>query len=372
MSYTVKYLKNWIKRNINMMCEYRKAISVYSKEDHHRIFSIMISNFKAHLKYGISPLLYSYYQLDNVPESHWGEYFVDQKKFNQLLAGNSTVEARRDVGNKLQFYRHCITKKLPTIPVLCVVLNECGFEIDDVKIVSNLEKWHKIMPTLPSELFIKPIVGSKGIGSFAVYRENDNFTYAGCRGSGEDLFDYLKVRFKSGQGFIVQPRMKTHSSLIGIVSPQGLSTIRVVTLRHNGKSEIIMACLKIINGKNEHDNFLKGMSNNLIAPINIETGELTSAWGSLTNDWPNMVQYALHPDTGVQIENFVLPLWREVAELALRAQESLPLLQTIGWDIALTDEGVFIVEANTAYDAASFQLFEKRGLKSELQKLFSS
>jgi hypothetical protein len=47
---------------------------------------------------------------------------------------------------------------------------------------------------------------------------------------------------------------------------------------------------------------------------------------------------------------------------------TLSMLQTIGWDIALTDEGIFIVEANTAYDAASFQLFEKRGMRKEFRK----
>ena len=58
---------------------------------------------KAHLKYGITPLLYQYYQLDKVAQDDWKEYITNQKEFNLLLAGNSTVENRRIAGNKLQF-----------------------------------------------------------------------------------------------------------------------------------------------------------------------------------------------------------------------------------------------------------------------------
>ena len=167
--------------------------------------------------------------------------------------------------------------------------------------------------------------------------------------------------------------MKTHSSLIGgIVSPQGLSTARVITIRGNDKPQIVRACLKIIRGNNEHDNFLKGMSKNLIASINIDSGELNQAWGSLRTDWPQMVQHAYHPDTGEQIKGTILPFWRDVSKLALRAQKSVPLLPTIGWDIAITEDGIFIVEANAAYGVTAFQLFENRGLRKEFEKLLRS
>ncbi len=369
--HAMKSLINVIPELINLIWQYRKAFSVNLKEKDSCV-SLISRILKAHYKYGIGPLLYSYYQLDNVPESDWSKYIVDQKQFNQLLAGDSTVEDRRVAGNKLLFYQHCVKIGLPVIPVLCVISNEDYWHVDCAKIVTSVEEWQRLVPILPNELFIKPILGSSGIGSFAVFKEGSNFRFANWNGSIEDIFDYLLVRIKPGRGFVVQPRMKTHPALSGIVSPQGLSTIRIATLRRNGKSQIIMACFKLIRGDNMHDNFSKGMSNNLIAPINIETGELKPAWGSLMSDWPKMVQWIFHPDSGKKIEGFILPHWHEIAELALHAQESLPLLHTIGWDIALSDEGILIVEANTAYDAASFQLFEKRGLKSEFQKLFNS
>ncbi len=372
MSYKVKILKKNITETFDMVGQYRKFISVCFKDKKCHLASRILRVCRAHYKYGISPLLYSYYRLGNVPESLWAEYVVDQNKFNQLLAGNSTVDERRNAGNKLQFYRHCINNNLPIIPIYCVVSNDRTLSTDIVTIVDSLKEWREAIPSLPDEFFIKPILGASGVDSFSVYKENDSFKFDGCSGSLEDLFEYLQGKLKPGQGFIVQPKKKTHSDLADIVSSHGLSTVRVVTLRCDGSSKIIMACLKMIRGENEHDNFSKGMSNNLITPMNIDTGELMSAWGSLRSDWPEMVQYSIHPDSGAKIDGFLLPLWSEISELVLRAQESLPFLQTIGWDIALTDEGLFIVEANTAYDAASFQLFEKRGMKSEFQRLFGN
>ena len=331
----------------------------------------MLSVFKAHFRYGISPLLHSYYRLKSVPESKWGEYIIDQNTFNKLLAGDSTVESRREVGNKLRLYQHCIINYLPIISVCCVLSKNIDLTVDGIENVCSLNKWREILSTMPKELFIKPILGARGIGVFGVYREGNCLRFSDHTGSVEDLYHYLMKKVNSGQSFIIQPRMRTHSSLKGIVSPQGLSTVRVVTIRGNGKPQIIRACLKIIRGNNEHDNFLKGMSKNLIVSINIDSGELKQAWGSLRSDWPQMVQYAFHPDTDERIEGIILPHWREISELALRAQESVPLLPTIGWDIALTDDGVFIVEANAAYGVAAFQLFENRGLKREFEKLLS-
>ena len=371
MSYKINNFKKSLQAIVDMLWQYRKAISIYYKKEKENILSRLISFCKAHFKYGINPLLYSYYQLDSVPESMWGEYIVDQDEFNQLLAGDSSVDERRLAGNKIQFYRHCIVEDLPVIPIYCVVTNDSEINIENVKTVGSLEEWQEIFSTLPDEFFIKPILGASGNNSFAVYKEDNSVKFSGRFGSLVDLFDYLKERLhKRGQGFIVQPRMKTHSSLKGVVADKGLSTVRVATLRRFDRSEVIMACLKMIRGNNDHDNFSKGMSNNLISPINTEAGELTPAWGSLMGDWPEMVQYDEHPDSGVKIDGYVLPFWREICELALKAQDSLPSLQTIGWDIALTDDGIFLVEANTAYDAASFQLFEKRGMKSEFKQWF--
>jgi hypothetical protein len=59
------------------MKEYRKAFSVYLKKDKWRVFPMILRNGKANLKYGISQMSYSYYQLDSVSESLWGEYIID-------------------------------------------------------------------------------------------------------------------------------------------------------------------------------------------------------------------------------------------------------------------------------------------------------
>ena len=54
-----------------------------------------------------------------------------------------------------------------------------------------------------------------------------------------------------------------------------------------------------------------------------------------------------HPDTGAQIEGTVVPNWKSVKETMLELATLLPFPGLVGWDVALTDSGLVIVEANT-------------------------
>lgn len=364
--------KKCVKKIIDLSNQYQTAISIDSDGNIFRAFSMFVKFSRAHLKYGVSPIFYSLYNFDGVPENRWAEYVVDQKKFNSFLVANSKSESRRIAGNKIQFHRHCVNNGIPVIPILCVVSKDNKFKIDGLEFVDNLSKWLEVIMKSTGEIFIKPVIGSKGDDSFVALRVGDRFKFAGANGSAEDIYNYLQLRLnKPGKGFLVQPRMRPYPPLVGVVSANGLSTVRVITHIRNGKPEILMACLKIIAGNNVHDNFSQGMSNNLVALINIETGVLETAWGSLERNWPKMAKFSHHPDTGAVIEGSVFPFWRELVQLALKAQESLPSIQTIGWDIALTSEGLFIVEANTTYGVALFQVARQKGLKKEFYSALS-
>ncbi len=58
--------------------------------------------------------------------------------------------------------------------------------------------------------------------------------------------------------------------------------------------------------------------------------------------------------------------------LACRAQESLPLLRSTGWDIALTPDGPLVVEANNTYSVDILQVAYGRGLRHELTSMLES
>ena len=58
--------------------------------------------------------------------------------------------------------------------------------------------------------------------------------------------------------------------------------------------------------------------------------------------------YATHPVTGGAIPGFRVPQWDEVLALALRSHRAFAEALIVGWDIAVTTDGVVMVEANSS------------------------
>lgn len=154
------------------------------------------------------------------------------------------------------------------------------------------------------------------------------------------------------------------------MSPNALGTIRAITFLREGKTEILCAAIRLPVGENTTDNFSYGKSGNIGAPIDLKTGIIGTAIGSENANWPAMVDIKLHPDTGKPIEGFKIPYWEDTIDLIQRAHESLPLLPTIGWDIAITDDGPCIVEANSAYNTGLIQASHRKGYLKEIKDFY--
>jgi hypothetical protein len=327
---------------------------------------------RARVKYDVGPLYYSLYRFAVVPEKEWGDYATDSGAFKQALRRASPEEAHWIARDKRLFYKHCIENQLPTIPVCCLV-GVTGEKVGyDVPSVHSLEQWLAFIPSAPDELFVKPINGSYGLGAFVIERKGNSLNFAGRSGSAADVFQYMKVLPKGEDGLLVQPRVRPSPEISSITSSNALSTVRAVTRMRNGQPELVIADLKITVGENIADNFAKASSGNLLAGIDRATGRLSKAWGSKRKDWPIITAFPRHPDTGRPIEGFILPFWKDLVALALRAQASLPQLRSVGWDIAATDRGLMLVEANNRYDLAILQIAHQRGLKHEFRDVIET
>lgn len=58
-------------------------------------------------------------------------------------------------------------------------------------------------------------------------------------------------------------------------------------------------------------------------------------------------KYAVHPDSGVPLTGFKVPEWEKACELVKHLATKVGGLRYIGWDLAHTDNGWIVVEANT-------------------------
>ncbi len=165
----------------------------------------------------------------------------------------------------------------------------------------------------------------------------------------------LKKKYDLVEEYVIQ-----HSDLMEL-SPSGLNTVRIITQLNNGKVDFLGARLRI--SVNSHvDNMAAG---NLAAPINIKTGivEGPGVYSDITKK-----EESIHPVTGEKIEGFQIPFWKDtikmVTSAALYSQEN----KSVGWDIAITEEGPELIEANHNWCKLLWQLPVKQGLKKELEK----
>ena len=56
-------------------------------------------------------------------------------------------------------------------------------------------------------------------------------------------------------------------------------------------------------------------------------------------------RYVVHPDVGVPIIGFVVPMWDEICNTVLAAAKIVPEVRFIGWDVAVTkDAKVVLIE----------------------------
>ena len=86
-----------------------------------------------------------------------------------------------------------------------------------------------------------------------------------------------------------------------------------------------------------------GCQDALTAMIDIRTGQVISD----AVDQNNISDYPVHPVTGVPFKGLKLPFWQETIDMMRKAVPLADKISNIGWDVAITEEGPLIIEANT-------------------------
>ena len=145
------------------------------------------------------------------------------------------------------------------------------------------------------------------------------------------------------------------------LSPSGLNTVRIITQIDKGQVDFLGARLRI-SVNSMVDNMAAG---NLAAPVDISTGRVNGpgVYSDITkSDQP------VHPITGVQIIGFQIPFWPEVCHMARDAALFDTRNRSVGWDIAITEDGPELIEGNHNWCKLLWQLPVKKGLKNELEK----
>ncbi|MFT3946710.1 MAG: sugar-transfer associated ATP-grasp domain-containing protein [Agriterribacter sp.] len=156
--------------------------------------------------------------------------------------------------------------------------------------------------------------------------------------------------FDLAEEFIIQ-----HDTLMNI-APRGLNTIRVISQLQNEEVIIIGACLKLSIYESV-DNLNSG---NVAMPVELESGIVTDAgiFLDITKD-----DLKKHPLTGIDIIGFQVPFWKECIEIVKKGALLTPNNRSIGWDVAVTNNGPLLIEGNHNWGHDIWQMAYRKGFK---------
>lgn len=192
----------------------------------------------------------------------------------------------------------------------------------------------------------------------------------GLCGIGVELVDASKEDLKSlydrlvaNKQNLLEERIIQNKELSKLY-PEAINTLRIVTINKNGKITIPFTCIRVGTGGRHVDNFHAGGVFSRIS----EEGIITKP----ALDKENRI-FEVHPDTGVRFEGFKIPMYKEVLEQCKQMAAITPEVGYMGWDMAITDKGIDVVEANQLPGYDLYQSYphlgkDLIGLKPEFDK----
>lgn len=143
--------------------------------------------------------------------------------------------------------------------------------------------------------------------------------------------------------------------LLSEINPHSLNTIRVYTINVSGEGpEIPYAILRMGNGYDYRDNAHAG---GLFAEIDVNSGVIISQATNYENH-----EYPFHPFSKVKIIGQKIPRWEDVKKTVIDAATLVPEIRYCGWDVAVSSNGITLIEGNENGDFMIYEVAAKTGL----------
>ncbi len=162
---------------------------------------------------------------------------------------------------------------------------------------------------------------------------------------GEELKDpaALYARLKANGQVLVEDFVVQHHKIQELYGGS-VNTIRMVTI----KGHLVFAAIRVGNGK-----FVDNLnSGGMTTVVDLNTGVIRKpALDKALN------LYEKHPISGVSFLGFEIPFFPQCVQLVEQAALEVPQMGYIGWDVAITEEGPLLIEANQfpGHDIYQFQ-----------------
>ena len=176
----------------------------------------------------------------------------------------------------------------------------------------------------------------------------------------KEMYDTLKSKSIN----IVEEVIIQHPEMSKL-NTSSVNTIRIYSILANDKVNTIYACVRMGNSDRPVDNINAG---GMYSPVDLESGKISLP----ACDKENIV-YETHPITGCKIQGHQIPYWQESLEMCREAGMKIPEIGYVGWDVAITEDGPLLIEANSipgydAYPQMPLQAPDKIGFLPTIKK----
>lgn len=267
--------------------------------------------------------------------------YVDENKFwAQLKKDNklnyfSQIPILRD---KYCFYSYLSSNRMPTPKVFAIKIGKHYFDADTFEMVDDSFFERK------NEFFVKDINGEcasyvKHVKDYHDFQESKAFID------------------KNMINCIFQERLFQNKKMNELYDGS-INTLRIVTVNDSKGIRLLSSILRV--GTKETgsvDNWAKGGY-----AVGIDEFGKLRKYGfkkphfGLKND--------RHQDTNFMFDGFEIPFFKEACQICIKAHTLFYTLGSIGWDVAITENGPMIIEGNDNFEISLLQV-SNGGLKKQ-------
>lgn len=291
-------------------------------------------------------------------------YDIFKEKINYLNNHNPSFIYTSRVITADKFYFNVFLEKfgIPTPPLYCYIKDkrvlycDAQFEIDLQQ--DTIQQLRQLF-SHDMDAFCKPSSGQLGNGIFALKVQDSKIYADGNLISFDKLIETLL-----SANYLVQKRIYQHPKM-NTFCDSTINSIRLQTvMTEDGEVIPFGAGLRMGRKGSSVDNWAKG---GVFVGIDMEKGKLMEIgflkprYGTSTKE---------HPDTHVVFKDFEVPYYKEAEKMAVELHKRLYRCHSVGWDIAITEEGPVFIEGNGWWEISLIQAVHG-GLKKQIEKYFT-
>ena len=184
-------------------------------------------------------------------------------------------------------------------------------------------------------VIVKPLSGACGKGVFAVEVSNEDELTAAVTSLNQLESPHIIEEYISQKGLLHE------------FNPSSINTVRVITARYpDGTIRVMNSFIRVGHSGSITDNVSSG---GMEYRVRTDTGEIGQGMDHVGNT------YSSHPENGCKITGLSVPKWNEVLDFCFSAHRIAPKgLNWIGWDVCVSEDDLYLIEANACPGMSAF------------------